>query len=493
MIRRVPRPLVKKLHAQRIMTIINKSYAITAEIEVPSHADWVIYGSSFGNGLSFRAAAAGTLNITKASVASYGNSSGTLTANTRQHVALTYDGATFRFYVQGLAAGTQSVASATFAHAVQYEVATDAAVITPPNGVVFYHLRTWGRPLSAAEIFAEATDRWGIYRDQRAAWRKPAWARAIAVAAAADGGGFTTDGVPKGFNPGRGPTRAQFWQTPLSIAAQPPVDTPISAQAESAAIATAVMGTGKPAAASSAAVADLVRQTGKIATASTTPTKLLNLAVAAIRLASSTPTKSLTLSTTKTAIASSAAVAALVLSTGKPLSASSAAVASLSAVRVTLLSALAASVAVASLVRDIAKPLAATSAAIAAAARVTAKTAQAASAAIADLVKDRPVSAAASSATIASLARQAEKPLAAVSAAAASAARSSRSPTAACSTTAAISTSSSNTRKPNPATFSCRSASPTAAPMQRRCTCCRRCGSAIPGTGSAIATSPKSR
>ena len=57
--------------------------------------------------------------------------------------------------------------------------------------------------------------------------------------------------------------------------------------------------------------------------------------------------------------------------------------------------------------------------------------------------------------------------------------------TPACSTRIATSTCSWNTRRARPKTSSSRSPSTTAAPRRRRCTCCRRCGSAIPGRGAA--------
>ena len=53
--------------------------------------------------------------------------------------------------------------------------------------------------------------------------------------------------------------------------------------------------------------------------------------------------------------------------------------------------------------------------------------------------------------------------------------------TPACSTTTATSTSTSSTPRRRPTTSTSASRSPTAAPSRRRCTCCRRCGSATRG------------
>ena len=64
--------------------------------------------------------------------------------------------------------------------------------------------------------------------------------------------------------------------------------------------------------------------------------------------------------------------------------------------------------------------------------------------------------------------------------------------TPASSTTTATGTSPSTTPRPRPTTCACGSGSATPAPTRRRCTCCRRCGSATPGRGASTTASRSS-
>lgn len=333
----------------------------------------------------------GTLNLTKSFTASLGNSTVALVAGKRQHIAVTHDGATARFWINGVDAGGAFADTTSFTNAGQVNLWASDAV----NESIMWLPRVWNRGLRPDEVMADFLRPYEMYRP-RADFR-------VGIV----GGGTT-------YN--------QSVLASSSAIASLVRQTGKPLSANDNAVATLVRSTGKPLAQSSAAVGSLVRQCGKIlrasssavATLTTSRQTLLSLQALASSLASllkqtgkplqaSSPAIALlTRQTGKPLQATSPALASVTKRTGKGLAASSSAVATLGAIRATLLSLSVSSVAVASLARQIGKPLQAVSSAIATLTRQTAK------------------SLVASSPAIASLSRQIAKTLRAVSSAVAS-------------------------------------------------------------------------
>ena len=146
-----------------------------------------IYGTG-SNGVQLRVNTDNTVALLKSGVAQIGTSTGTLSATTWTHVAVTYDGASAAFYLNGAASGTASSAQ-TFSHGQQYflgsKASTDTEGIT--NGTRMVALSVWDRVLGQGEIMARRDNPWLDFMPlKRRIW--------VDAPAAAGGGGPVTTG-----------------------------------------------------------------------------------------------------------------------------------------------------------------------------------------------------------------------------------------------------------------------------------------------------------
>lgn len=105
---------------------------------------------------------AGAVDLIKVDVAAIGIASTTLSANVWYHLAVTYDGAAARYYLDGRADGTGSSAQ-TFDLAQQHAwfARQDGGVTNNQgNGTQFAAMSVWNRPLSPSEIWARYVNPW---------------------------------------------------------------------------------------------------------------------------------------------------------------------------------------------------------------------------------------------------------------------------------------------------------------------------------------------
>lgn len=141
-------------------------FTIQARIQIGVAAtNQTIYGA-FDTGLQFRVNSSNQLQLLKAGVAAIGNSTGTLTAGVDYDVAVTYNGSTAVFYINGIASGSATSAQ-TFVLNTQYAIGNkggSTAVEPLTNGSRVYYLGIWNRVRVISEIAEHARNPWQVFQ-----------------------------------------------------------------------------------------------------------------------------------------------------------------------------------------------------------------------------------------------------------------------------------------------------------------------------------------
>jgi hypothetical protein len=147
-------------------------FTLLASVNLTLVSEESIYGPGEGQaagGIYFRVNAGGTLELIKSYIASLGASSSAITANKWYSIALSYDGTTTRYYIDGVAAGTGS-GGYSFDR-MPHALGVQRGMSYIQNGGKIRYFGVASRPLSQAEIWGVAKTPWSaLFAPSRRVW-----------------------------------------------------------------------------------------------------------------------------------------------------------------------------------------------------------------------------------------------------------------------------------------------------------------------------------
>ena len=139
-------------------------FTISWRIYLASGASGAFYGVDTGNfGICVRFSGTQKIQLLKQQTVQIGESTGSVRTGMFHHGAVTYNGTTATFYIDGVQSGTGTSAQ-TFTRNVQYYLNKGYSTECLTSGSLIKSLRTWRRVLSAPEVFLDSQFPDALYR-----------------------------------------------------------------------------------------------------------------------------------------------------------------------------------------------------------------------------------------------------------------------------------------------------------------------------------------